>query len=957
MTSDIDLIRAFANDRDETAANELFGRHYPAVYRVLLHLVNNSTDANDLTQQVFLKALKNVGQYGGRAPFRHWLMGIAVNEAKNFFRAKSREIRRDPIFETYREAAGKDSPAEDIQRREFEQQLDLALEKIPEKQRVPLVLHYFENMSYAEIAEVLAVPKSTVQTRLESAVERLRAIFKETGHAALIPLIGLYLPVSGGSAAAAGIGISPILAKIGIGTGVAVMKAKIMVAVGAVCLAIIAAVVFYFALPGGDIPEAEDTRPIAVETSDERTETPDGLATAIETPPGENGDSASGTNLEEDVGPRIPEDEVSESPVAAETDGDTPDDPIEPDETRFGTLTVAVERRDGGKVENIRILIKDMAGNELRRADIKNLMRFGLMYDQGEYSTKLPFGDYVITALSRVKSDTRHKTGFVTIDKEKVRTEIIFSRGEEKEKPSGIKGVVVDGYTGEPFPDVTMEIVGNPGTEFPETIVEIKDGEFDYELPPGSYKLRFRAEEGSNSPGYNKIIVEKGKKKRFTVRIGRKVLLTGMVTDAHTGKPLAGAKVGITAGRGSVTDLSGRYCLVLSTGYGRVVFGCSLKGYVSFHTSGGRFVDPAPPVFIGMDEEYVLDIQLVPIDSLIEGVVVDADTGKPIRDVVVNGHRDKDGNMTGRYSTDEIGCFAIPAGAGEEYRIRILHPEYHAYFADWFTVEPTSVYYLYVELVPNRPRTAIVTGRLVDSATGRFIDWIPERYSGTTISLTPERDVPHVGKQHYYDGVNAPRVILPDPAMEYRFEVEPGVYLIRIPLGGLFEHGHWQYEEWVAFSEGETVYNIVLGRCPPFIHRVYGNIIDAKTGEGIGKIGVDVFRNDQEETFWRTNSDFSRSRPGMNGSFSFQLAFTAGKFKVVFNDQDIPPLRYNVKPIRVTIKIYDMAFPNNPTEKVLENPDPLEFDIPLDLTKYQYKLTVELAPIIDKKEEPPGNGD
>src|SRR5690606_29928447 len=130
--------------------------------------------------------------YRGTGSFRGWLLRIAVNEARQFWRRGRRGSRShpaDPLFDDW--AASHDEGVPDqVSRREFEQALSRALESFPERLKVPLVLHYYEQMPLGAIAEVLGLPRSTVQSRCEQAVARLRKDFDKRRLHALLPVLG-----------------------------------------------------------------------------------------------------------------------------------------------------------------------------------------------------------------------------------------------------------------------------------------------------------------------------------------------------------------------------------------------------------------------------------------------------------------------------------------------------------------------------------------------------------------------------------------------------------------------------------------------------------------------------------------------------------------------------------------------------------------------------------------------
>ncbi|MHC5037734.1 MAG: RNA polymerase sigma factor [Planctomycetota bacterium] len=231
MNTDIQLLQRYVEQGDKTAFETLLARHYPAVYQTVLHLVHNSFDANDLTQSTFLKVIEFGGSYKPLKPFRNWVLTIAVNEVRQFRRKKRARPEGDWLFEQLADSSSGSDRLDDLSRREFEQALEQALEDLPEKFKEPLVLHYYQGLSLAEIADVLGLPKTTVQYRLEGGIGNLRGFFKSKGYAALIPLLGKFLPeLATASNAASGLGtgggtVFSLLTK-GVIAGVIAMKTK-----------------------------------------------------------------------------------------------------------------------------------------------------------------------------------------------------------------------------------------------------------------------------------------------------------------------------------------------------------------------------------------------------------------------------------------------------------------------------------------------------------------------------------------------------------------------------------------------------------------------------------------------------------------------------------------------------------------------------------------------------------
>ena len=147
-------------------------------------------DADDMTQDVFLKAYRGCNGFRGEAPPRAWLASIADNAVKNRYRSRSRFRRvfagssdADPDFDPPARAAG---PEENARLGESRRLVTEALKLLPPEFRMPVVLRDIEEWSYDEIAVSLALPVGTVKSRIARGRGQLREI--------LTPLLNGRLP-------------------------------------------------------------------------------------------------------------------------------------------------------------------------------------------------------------------------------------------------------------------------------------------------------------------------------------------------------------------------------------------------------------------------------------------------------------------------------------------------------------------------------------------------------------------------------------------------------------------------------------------------------------------------------------------------------------------------------------------------------------------------------------------
>jgi RNA polymerase sigma-70 factor (ECF subfamily) len=168
--SDADLARRAAHG-DSDAFGELVNRHAAAARRLARTVLQNAEDADDAAQEGFLLAWRYLARFDPGRPFAPWLMRIVLNAAADLRRKrKVRQTEMIPAGALSSEA----SPEEVTDRHLFSRELGAALEKLPERQRIAVVLFDVEGYSHGEIAELLKIPEGTVRSDVFHARRALR---------------------------------------------------------------------------------------------------------------------------------------------------------------------------------------------------------------------------------------------------------------------------------------------------------------------------------------------------------------------------------------------------------------------------------------------------------------------------------------------------------------------------------------------------------------------------------------------------------------------------------------------------------------------------------------------------------------------------------------------------------------------------------------------------------------
>ncbi len=159
---------------DIEAFEDIYRSFSSFVYNVALGITHNRVDAEEVTQDVFVKAYRGLKGFRFGSSFKTWVYRIAVNEALNRYnRSKKEKSRRLDYDDSIETQPAIDSAAEEIMRSDSERRYAMLLEKLDQHQRACLVLREIEGLSYKDIAGVLRIPINTVRSRLLRARQAL----------------------------------------------------------------------------------------------------------------------------------------------------------------------------------------------------------------------------------------------------------------------------------------------------------------------------------------------------------------------------------------------------------------------------------------------------------------------------------------------------------------------------------------------------------------------------------------------------------------------------------------------------------------------------------------------------------------------------------------------------------------------------------------------------------------
>lgn len=164
---------------NEEAFNRLVSSYQKQVYRTCLGITHNNSDADDLTQEVFIEVFRSIGKFRDESNISTWLYRIAINKSLNYVRNQKRlrffqtiGIISSPYIADNETKI--DYPNESTHNEHLKKILERAIDSLTEKQRTAFVLNKIEELPYKEIAHIMNVSLSTVESLLYRARQNLQ---------------------------------------------------------------------------------------------------------------------------------------------------------------------------------------------------------------------------------------------------------------------------------------------------------------------------------------------------------------------------------------------------------------------------------------------------------------------------------------------------------------------------------------------------------------------------------------------------------------------------------------------------------------------------------------------------------------------------------------------------------------------------------------------------------------
>jgi RNA polymerase sigma factor (sigma-70 family) len=167
-----------AREGDQQSMYRLYKLYVQAMYNTCIRMVANQYDAEDIIQESFTSAFKNLGSFRGDSSFGSWLKRIVINKSISFLRTKKHEFSEIDNLHIV-EDENTDDEIPDIEPEKVHE----AIKTLPEKARVVLNMHLLEGYKHKEIAEMLSISESTSKSQYQRAKMLLRdKLIKEMGY-------------------------------------------------------------------------------------------------------------------------------------------------------------------------------------------------------------------------------------------------------------------------------------------------------------------------------------------------------------------------------------------------------------------------------------------------------------------------------------------------------------------------------------------------------------------------------------------------------------------------------------------------------------------------------------------------------------------------------------------------------------------------------------------------------
>jgi RNA polymerase sigma factor (sigma-70 family) len=230
MNDDLTLLRDYARNNSEAAFAELVSRHINLVYSVALRQVRDAHLAEEVTQAVFIILARKAGSLGDKIILSGWLCRAARYASANALKTQMRRQKREQEAFMQSQLESEENPASPTWN-DISPLLDLAMEKIGQKDHDALMLRFFEGKSFAEVGAALGTSEDAAKVRVGRALEKLRKIFAKRGVSSTAAI--LVATISANSVQAAPAGLAKTISFVAAAKGAAATTSTLTIVKGA----------------------------------------------------------------------------------------------------------------------------------------------------------------------------------------------------------------------------------------------------------------------------------------------------------------------------------------------------------------------------------------------------------------------------------------------------------------------------------------------------------------------------------------------------------------------------------------------------------------------------------------------------------------------------------------------------------------------------------------------------
>lgn len=177
MKSDIEIIRAIAN-REERALSALYELYAERIYNTALSYTKKEVDAEEVTQDVFMKIYKNATNFRGKSTVSTWIYRIAINTSLNYLKKKNRFIFFKKNF-IGSPTITFEHPGVLLENKENAATLYQVMDDLPDNQKTAFILSYVEELPRQEVADIMDTSLKAVESLLQRAKKNMRLTLEE----------------------------------------------------------------------------------------------------------------------------------------------------------------------------------------------------------------------------------------------------------------------------------------------------------------------------------------------------------------------------------------------------------------------------------------------------------------------------------------------------------------------------------------------------------------------------------------------------------------------------------------------------------------------------------------------------------------------------------------------------------------------------------------------------------